>query len=181
MASTPESLYDQTLVIRSRLGDEAAFEELVRRHNPMLLGFARRMLQSAPETLPDVMQDVWVAIYRSLPRLCDAGKFRSWAFRIARDRIYREYRRGSLLIEDAQFDEMPDTVDGHSHLDREAVQQCLQLLPPPQREALILRFFDEMSYEEIATITGSTVGTVRSRIHYGKAAMKQAWKETSYE
>jgi RNA polymerase sigma factor (sigma-70 family) len=106
MSTTPETLYEQTLVLRSQLGDEAAFEELLELHGPRLLLFAQRMLQSSPESVADVTQEIWVAIYRALPRLLDASKFRPWTFRIARDRIYREYRRRKLpvqLTDDAQL------------------------------------------------------------------------------
>jgi RNA polymerase sigma-70 factor, ECF subfamily len=184
MASTPEALYEQTLVIRSQLGDEAAFEELLHRHGPRLLLFTQRMMQSSPESVPDILQETWIAIYRALPRLLDVSKFRSWAFRIARDRIFREYRHRRWpvqTVEDAQLAEVAVPAEPDSAIDREAVHRCLALLSPEHREALVLRFFEEMSYEEIAAVTGSSVGTVRSRIHYGKAALKQAWKGTLYE
>jgi RNA polymerase sigma-70 factor (ECF subfamily) len=137
------------------------------------------MMQSSPESLADVTQEIWVAIYRGLPRLLDASKFRSWAFRIARDRIYREYRRRKLLVQpadDVQLAEVPESAELDSTIDREALHRCLELISPEHREALVLRFFEEMSYEDIASATGSSVGTVRSRIHYGKEAFKKAWK-----
>ena len=56
------------------------------------------------------------------------------------------------------------------------LQQCLSLLSAEHREALVLRIFEEMSYEEIARVAGVSPGTVRSRIHYGKQALRSAWK-----
>ena len=76
MSATPETLYEQTLVIRSQLGDEAAFEDLLGLHGPRLLLFVKRMMQSSPESVADVTQEIWVSIYRALPRLLDASKFR---------------------------------------------------------------------------------------------------------
>ena len=179
MSVTPETLYEQTLVIRSQLGDEAAFGELLKLHGPRLLLFAQRMLQSSPESVGDVTQEVWIAIYRALPKLLDAAKFRLWAFRIARDRIYREYRRRKLPVqplEDLQLTEVPDSSESDCIIDCEQLHRCLELISPEHREALVLRFFEEMSYEDIARATDSSVGTVRSRIHYGKEALKKAWK-----
>ena len=179
MSTTPETLYEQTLVIRSQLGDEAAFEGLLELHGPRLLQFAQRMLQSSPESVADVTQEIWVAIYRALPRLVDASKFRPWAFRIARDRIYREYRRRRLPMQpadEAQLAGVPESAEPELTIDREELHRCLELISPEHREALVLRFFEEMSYEDIARATGSSVGTVRSRIHYGKEALKKAWK-----
>ena len=180
MSTTPETLYEQTLVLRSQLGDEAAFEELLELHGPRLLLFAQCMLQSSPESVADVTQEIWVAIYRALPRLLDASKFRPWTFRIARDRIYREYRRRKLPVQptdNAQLTNMPESEELDSTIDREELHRCLELISPEHREALVLRFFEEMSYEEIAHATSSSVGTVRSRIHYGKEAFKKIWKE----
>jgi RNA polymerase sigma-70 factor (ECF subfamily) len=179
MSATPETLYEQTLVIRSQLGDEAAFEELLELHGPRLLLFTQRMLQSSPELVPDVTQEIWVAIYRSLPKLQDASKFRHWTFRIARDRIYREYRRRKLprqMTDEEQVVEVPDSAELDATIDREALHLCLELLSPEHREALLLRFFEDMSYEDIARATNSSVGTVRSRIYYGKEAFKKVWK-----
>jgi DNA-directed RNA polymerase specialized sigma24 family protein len=76
MALDPETLYEQTLVVRSRLGDETAFRELFELYGPRLLLFAQRMLRSCPDEVPDVVQEIWIAIYRALPRLLYAGKFR---------------------------------------------------------------------------------------------------------
>src|SRR4051812_41835925 len=109
MSVTPEQLLEQTLVVRSQLGDEAAFNELLRLHGPHLLRFAQRMMASSPDQIADVMQETWLAIYRSLPRLADAGKFKPWAFRIARDSIYRQYRRRkveTLPISEVDLDKM---------------------------------------------------------------------------
>ena len=180
MSATPETLYEQTLVLRSQLGDEAAFEELLVLHGPRLLLFTQRMMQSSPESVADVTQETWVAIYRALPRLQDVAKFRPWAFRIARDRIYREFRRRKLRlqpVDDAQLADVPELVTLDVEIDCEELQRCLELISPEQREALVLRFFEDLSYEDIARATDSSVGTVRSRIHYGKEAFKKAWKE----
>ena len=179
MSETPESLYQQMLVLRSQLGDEVAFEELLKLHGPRLLLFVQSMMQSSPESVADVTQEIWVAIYRALPRLLDASKFRPWAFRIARDRIYREYRRRKLPVqpvEDTQLAEVPESAELDSAIDPEELHRCLRLISPEHREALVLRFFEEMSYEDIAHATGNSVGTVRSRIHYAKEAFKKAWK-----
>jgi RNA polymerase sigma-70 factor (ECF subfamily) len=180
MPATPDTLYEQTLVLRSQLGDETAFEELLARHGPRLLLFTQRMMQSSPESIADVTQEIWVAIYRALPRLEDVSRFRPWAFRIARDRIFREYRRrkrGIQSADDPSLADVPESANLYSTIDLEALQHCLELISPEHREALVLRFFEDMSYEDIAHATDSSVGTVRSRIHYGKEAFKRVWKE----
>lgn len=78
MPITPEALYEQTIVVRSQIGDEAAFQELLKLYGPRLLLFTQRMMQSSPEQVADVTQEIWIAIYRALPGLLDASKFRPW-------------------------------------------------------------------------------------------------------
>ena len=182
MPATPEQLYEQTLVLRSQIGDEAAFAELLALVGPGLLRFTQRMLQSAPEQVADLTQETWVAIYRSLPRLQDAGKFRPWAFRIARDRVYREYRRRKLPVQpldETGLEELPAGEAAVSAVDPEQLGQCLALLSTEHREALVLRFYENLSYEDIARVTGTSIGTVRSRIYYGKCALRTVWKGKS--
>ena len=179
MAASPEQLYEQTLILRSQLGDEAAFRELLNLHGPRLWSFTQRMMQSAPADAADLAQEIWVAIFRALPGLNDLTKFRPWAYRIARDRIYREYRRRKLpmaSLAEGELEALPQEAPEESPAIAEELQQCLALISPEQREALVLRFYEEMSYEEIAGVTGASVGTIRSRIHYGKLSLRTAWK-----
>ncbi len=180
MTVTPEQLYEQTLVVRSQIGDESAFAALLDLYGPRLLLFTQRMMQSSPEQVADVTQEIWVAIFRGLPGLLDVSKFRPWAFRIARDRIYREYRRRKLPlqpVDETILENLPESDDRATAADLEELRHCLAAISPEHREVLVLRFFEEMSYEEIARVLGATIGTVRSRIHYGKRALRHAWKE----
>jgi RNA polymerase sigma-70 factor (ECF subfamily) len=175
MAATPQQLYEQTLVLRSQIGDETAFRELLELHGPHLLRYTRKMMESSPTLVEDLVQEIWVAIYRDLPGLLDAGKFRPWAFRIARDRIYREYRKRKIALEPLVEAESMELVEVREEaVDSEQLRHGLALIAPQHREVLVLRFFEEMSYEEIARVTNCTLGTVRSRIHYAKQALKDA-------
>jgi len=176
VSSITQQLYEQTLVLRSQIGDEAAFRELLTLYGPHLLRFTRKMMESSPGQVEDLTQEIWVAIFRGLPGLLDASKFRPWAFRVARDRIYREYRRRKIIVEPIDDCEelLPDAEEATVAVDAEELHRGLGRIPPEQREVLVLRFFEEMSYEEIARVTGRTLGTVRSRIHYAKRALKNA-------
>ena len=175
VSAIPQQLYEQTLVLRSQIGDEAAFRELLELHGPHLLRYTRKMMESSPTLVEDLVQEIWVAIYRGLPGLLDAGKFRAWAFRIARDRVYRVYRRRKIAFEPLGEDESMEPVEVREEAaDAEQLQRGLALIPPQQREVLMLRFFVEMSYEEIARVMGCTLGTVRSRIYYAKQSLKNA-------
>lgn len=182
MPVTAQEIYEQTLVIRSQMGDESAFRDLLTCCGPRLLQFTQRMTQASPEQVADLMQEIWIAIYRGLPGLRDVSRFWPWAFRIARDRVYREYRRQRrvmLPLEEARLDEVSQSDDSRAGVDLEHLHRCLSTISPEHREVLVLRFFESLSYEDIARITGTSVGTVRSRIHYGKQALKSAWERNT--
>jgi RNA polymerase sigma-70 factor (ECF subfamily) len=177
MASTPEQLYERVLVVRCQAGDESAFEELVVRYAPRLRYYLRKMLGDGggPE---DAAQDVWIAVFRGLPRLTDAGAFPAWLYRIARDRAYRQMRRSARAYRPLQEADLAE--DGFadeevlSAEDAEAIHVALDTLAPEHREVLVLRFVEDMNYEAIAEVTGCPLGTVRSRLYYAKRALRQA-------
>jgi RNA polymerase sigma-70 factor (ECF subfamily) len=175
--SNTQQLYEQTLVLRSQLGDEPAFQELLGLHGPRLFLFTRKMMQTSPDLVEDITQEIWLAIYRGLPGLLDVSKFRPWAFRIARDRIYREYRRRKIAmerLEENHAEAMAEADEVNASLDIEELHRGLDTISPEHREVLVLCFLEEMTYEEIASVTGSALGTVRSRIHYAKRALRTA-------
>ena len=114
-------------------------------------------------------------MFRALPGLREAQRFSPWLYRIARDRAYRELRKRHVPVEAGN-----DVDLAHEGADEEftaddaaAVHEALDRLSPGHREALLLRFIEAMSYEQIAAVTGCSVGTVRSRIHYAKSALRQ--------
>ena len=143
-APVPDStqqLYEQTLVLRSQLGDELAFQELLKLHGPRLLAFTRGMMLSSPQLVEDVMQETWLAIYKGLPGLRETGKFRPWAFRIARNLVYRSYRRRRIEvepIEESRLDEWPETDGAAAAVDVEELHRGLDALSPAHREVLVL-------------------------------------------
>ena len=133
VSANTQQLYEQTLVIRSQIGDELAFEELLRLYGPRLLLFTRKMMETSPHLVEDVTQEIWLAIYKGLPGLLDAGKFRPWAFRIARDRIYREYRRRKTAmepLEESHLEELPEAGDANATVDVEELHRGLDAISP---------------------------------------------------
>ena len=182
--TTAQSIYEQTLIVRGQLGDEASCREILRLHAPGLLSFIRKMLAGMPERVEDIEQEVWIAIFRGLPSLLEVTKFRPWAFRIARDRVYREYRRRRVAVEsteEVEVEGMAEDEKAEPAVDPADLQRCLDSISPGHREVLLLRFFEEMGYEEIARVTNSSLGTVRSRLHYAKRALRAAIAQTLYE
>jgi RNA polymerase sigma-70 factor (ECF subfamily) len=133
------------------------------------------MLTPDAHAADDALQDVWFDVFRNVGRLEDAGAFPAWLYRIARDRAYRLLRRRGVRVA-SPIDEAADLpaneVETPDAEDVGLVHASLDRLPHEQREVLLLRFVEAMTYEQIALAVGCGVGTVRSRLHYAKRALR---------
>jgi len=182
MGQADEKLYEQMLVLRCQTGDERAFEELVTKFTPGLRDYLRLRAPAAADG-EGLLQEIWFEAYRQLPRLRERRAFRGWLYRIARDRAAREFRRRGwrpveLRSEPAATEHQEDELASEQ---RERLGECLEQLSAEHRAVLRLRYLENRSYEQIAQALGCPVGTVRSRIHYAKEALKGLWQEDSHE
>jgi RNA polymerase sigma-70 factor (ECF subfamily) len=174
MADTTDQLYEQTLVLRCQTGDEAAFVELVERYQPRMRYYLRKMLRDA-NAADDVLQEVWLDVFRGVNRLTEVGAFRAWLYQIARNRAYRQLRKRRLNYEPFEEVELLDSSAEDAKFeadDAACVHAGLDELAPLHREVLVLRYIEAMTYEEIARVVDCKVGTVRSRLHYGTGALR---------
>ncbi len=175
MIDIAERVYRSILVVRCQAGDRAAFEELVELYQPRLRYFLARMI-GADQAADDLLQEVWLDVYRGVARLADPVAFPAWLYRIARHRALGELRKRRpplTPLEGIDFAEQSED-DDFSAEDAERVHAALGQLAPEHREVLLLRFFEGMAYEDIARVIGCHVGTVRSRLHYAKRALRRA-------
>ena len=174
MSETVEWLYERVLVLRCQAGDEAAFEEIVRRHHDRLRYYVQKMIGRGEAE--DVLQEVWLDVFRSIPRLREVGAFKNWLYRIARDRVFRRLRqeRSPISLNEASVEPSAPENGEFSEEDAARIHAALDDLSPEHREVLVLRFLEEMDYEQIAGVIGEPVGTVRSRLHYAKRALRCA-------
>ena len=184
MSDAAEQLYERVLVLRCQAGDPAAFEELVGRYGPRLRYYLRKLLGGA-DAAEDALQEVWCDAFRGLPRLLDPRALPAWLYRLARDRAFRQLRKRRQTFVPLPEDGLPDpAADGGDFSTEDAAQvhAALDRLAPEHREVLLLRFLEEMPYEDIARVTGCPLGTVRSRLYYAKHALRQIIeKETERE
>jgi len=170
---------------RARGGDARAFDSLARAHERALYSHVARILGPGADA-EDVVQDAFVSAWRSMPGF-EGTSFKAWLFRIARNRaidlIRAQKRRAELPLDppddggDVSWAEPvaggPELTDiAAAHEARAAVEAALALVPVEQRDALLLRDVEGFSYEEIASITVSEIGTVKSRIHRARVAVR---------
>src|SRR3954469_19387500 len=109
MTDQAEQIYERLLVVRAQAGDEAAFSELVERYSPRLRYFLRKLLTSA-DGAEDALQDVWLSVFRHLPRLADPQALVAWLYRIARDQAFgrlRKFRKGEQPLDERTIADLP--------------------------------------------------------------------------
>lgn len=153
---------DPELVRRWRSGEAAAFDDLVRRwQQPAARFFARLLGPAAP--LADLCQETFLRIYRSRDRYREEGRFATWLYRIAlnlaRDHARRRARQPAALAEDVAAAD-----DGWERAEiREGIDRALALLPPPLREVLVLRHYEELNFEEMGRLLDTPASTLKSR------------------
>jgi RNA polymerase sigma-70 factor, ECF subfamily len=182
MPEPRETIDEPLLVLRCQAGDEAAFAQIVQRYHARVHYYLVKMLGSA-DRADDALQELWIDVIRSMGKLRDASAFRSWLYRIARDRAFRTIRSAKPQAMDIATIEVPDEADDEefSPEDAACVHRALDQLNPEHREVLLLRFVESMTYPQIAGVVGCELGTVRSRIHYAKRSLRQLLERNDYE
>jgi RNA polymerase sigma factor (sigma-70 family) len=186
---SPSQETDEDLMARFARGDVDAFENLYRRHELRVFRYLHRNLRNEAGA-NDLMQEVWFAVVRNAVSYQPTAKFTTWLFTIAHNRMVDMIRATSRLQSLDAGDSA--AVDGSSLLDSLAADPKLEppaevqsqheaaalliavaQLPPEQRSAFLLQAEGELSVEEIAAATGSSFETVKSRLRYARAKLRQ--------
>jgi RNA polymerase sigma-70 factor (ECF subfamily) len=167
--------HDEWIVLRCQAGEPNAFADLVAMMERPLLYYATKLTGNAEVAL-DVLQEVWMKAFRGIRKLKDPGALRPWLYRIthgmAVDRIRKHIsRERAEEAHAAGFQESADLTFAED--DAAAIHEALNELAPKHREVLVLYFLEDFSLAEIATVAGCSEGTVKSRLHYAKKAMKE--------
>jgi RNA polymerase sigma-70 factor (ECF subfamily) len=180
-------LDDTDLVTTFLKSEERAFDVLVERYQTRLLNFIYRTVGDR-ERAEDLVQEVFVRVYRHLARFDRSKKFSTWIYTIASNLAKNELRnrsRNPLVFfqsltkgftgeeeRPVEFEDprsRPDDLFHKRHL-REVVDRSVSLLPAHHREVFVLRELEGKSYEEIAEITHCNLGTVKSRLNRARTA-----------
>lgn len=174
---------EAALLSAARQGSHVAFADLQARLMPEVSRFVRRLVGNTD--MDDVVQEVFIALYRHLAQIDPPGKLRPFLFRVARHRCYDALRRRGRY-EPASLDEEPlmewvSLVNAdvgrpeelaHWLLMHLEVREAMERLPEAQHEALILYAEEGLSHAEIAEVLGISIGTVKSRVHYARKALR---------
>ena len=162
-------------------GDTVAFEKLIERHQSLVIGTVARMLGSNS----DIAQQVFIRVWKSASRYVPRAKFTTWLLKITRNLVFNELRRAKRrahapLQPEANVEEMQLKDESNPSPDasllelelQEAIEKAIGELPETQRMALVLRRYEEFSYEQIADILNLSVPAVKSVLFRARTELR---------
>ncbi len=185
-AHADESDLDFALMERVGAGDHAAFRQLVERHQLAVIGTVTKMLGNASDS-EDIAQQVFLRIWRNARRYRPDAKFTTYLFTITRNLVFNETRRRSRKREvssdereegsSQQIEDRPELRPDSELLQAElqcAVDAAIAALPETQRLAVVLRRYEQLSYEDIAETLNLTVSAVKSLLFRARTTLRDA-------
>jgi len=182
--TSEEDARDVALMQLVGAGNTSAFEELVERHQRLVVGTVGRMLGNNSD-VEDIAQQVFVRVWKSARRYVPRAKFTTWLLKITRNLVFNEVRRRSrhaqLPLQVESEDEerpikderamAPDAALLEQELQR-AIEAAIAQLPETQRMAVVLRRYDDLSYEQIADVLDQSVPAVKSLLFRARTQLR---------
>jgi RNA polymerase sigma-70 factor (ECF subfamily) len=168
-----------------RAGDTAAFEQLVERHQMLVVGTVGRMLGSNSD-VDDIAQQVFIRVWKSAGRYVPRAKFTTWLLKITRNLVFNELRRSKrrahipmqmdpdaeeIPLKDESM-QAPDAAALEKEL-QEAIDRAIAQLPDTQRMAVILRRYEDMSYDQISDVLEISVPAVKSVLFRARTELRE--------
>ncbi len=183
--SNLSGIADCDLVVRAAAGREDGFEELVRRYQRPIAAYVYRMVGDYDAAL-DLTQEVFIKVYGSLARYRSEYKFSTWIYKIAHNTAIDHLRKHAVHVQ-ALVDERvgeqrelpvadndPSPEQEYAGKERRAeIEAVVCKLAAPYRELIVLRHSHDLSYDEIAEVTGLPLGTVKNRLFRAREAMRE--------
>lgn len=185
-------LTDGELITNAVAGRTDGFEELVRRYQRPITSYVFRMLGDYDSAL-DVTQEVFIKVYNSLTKYSPEYKFSTWLYRIAHNAAVDHMRRNAVTPQsleaenpDGSFQIQLESTASSPEQDRQRsewrteIDTVVKCLPPAYRDLIILRHSRDLSYDEIAEVTGLPLGTVKNRLFRAREMMRDMFIERGF-
>ncbi len=177
---------ERELISRCQKGDTDALKEIFDQYHRKVYRIAYGVVRQREEAL-DIVQEVFIKLYRSIRNFESKSKFYTYLYRMAMNTAIdhsRKIKKSHLLSLDGMegfqpsdgAEKRPDNILIHKELE-ERVKGALEKLPHDQKMALIFREMEGLSYEEMAETMGCSIGTVMSRLHYARKRIRELLKE----
>ena len=182
---------DVALVQKAQQGDTQAFDQLVSKHRGKIYAMILNMVKNDADAW-DLSQDAFIKAWRALPKFESRARFSTWLFRISHNVVYDWMRKRRIEGDGELNDEIFDAgridpgastspyqharPDKAMELDelRKDLNQAISKLSPDHREVILLREVQGLDYKEIAEVTGSSMGTIMSRLHYARKKLQSS-------
>ena len=166
---------DDFIIDKVNNGDPEAFGTLVRRYEDFVFTLISGIVNS-PDTAKDVSQEVFLRVYKSIRRFEKRSHFKTWLYKIAYNTALAHLEREKRIVareNSADF----KTVDNsyHDYTDKLLLEKIIRMLKPEYRAVIILHYYEDLKYEEIAEVLECPVGTVKIRLYRAKYELKQLW------
>lgn len=180
---TSPAATDEQLARRVQRGHISDLALLVERHHSPLLGFLYRLTGGDRALAEDLTQESFLRALRSIQQYQTSRPFKPWlyaiAVNVARDHFKRAEMRHAITLSDDELSALPDPIelDEAIEIDRARLSAAIMALPVHQREALILRYDQDLSLAEIAAVLSVPIGTVKSRLSLGLRQLRQWLKD----
>jgi RNA polymerase sigma-70 factor (ECF subfamily) len=174
---------DEQLIAKALQGNKQAWLNLLKRYEKQIYNYGMRMTGKNEDAL-DLMQEVFISVFRNLSTYRNEGSFKSWMFRIAHFRCIEFYRRKKPM---QGLDDAPEVASGemgaaeciHTNQENKQLINAMQQLPLAQKAVLELKFFGQFTFDEIAEQTGISANTAKSRL-YGALEKLKTLMEVDY-
>jgi RNA polymerase sigma-70 factor (ECF subfamily) len=184
---TPQDeLKDDELIRQAQQGDLRSFDVLVRRYQRKIYFVAYRMVKSH-DAADDVAQDTFINAYGAIKSFKIGRNLYTWLYRICMNLAINHLKRSKFMVSESQFEERTSPLEREAaasdpaedfasrELERK-IEQAIDSLPPKHKAVLVLRVYEDLSYEEIAQTLKISVGTVMSRLFRARARLQEMLK-----
>lgn len=183
---------DADLIVAAIAGGSDSFEELVRRYQRPITGYVFRIVCDYEASL-DVTQEVFIKVYNSLAKYSSDYKFSTWLYRIAHNAAVDHLRRNNISQQSLEAENADGTFElqlesqgatpeqDHQRSQwRSEIETVVNLLPSAYKELIVLRHGQDLSYDEIAEVTGLPLGTVKNRLFRAREMMRGIFIERGW-
>lgn len=162
-------------------GDKEAYANIINKYKNQLYATVLRMTRN-PQDAQDFVQDAFIKVYRNLDKYKADGSFSSWLYRVAVNHCMDEFRKKQYTTVQIEVDEEKVVNPNHpeiiflKHEKKRQLERLVSTLPDDERLIILLRYINEVNYEEISEIMGVPLSTVRNKLHRAKKKMRETTK-----
>jgi len=162
-------------------GDKQAYAHIINKYKNQLYATILRMTKN-PQDAQDLVQDAFIKVYRNLDKYDASGSFSSWLYRVAINHCMDEFRKKRYSMTQIEIDEERVVEPNHPELvflkkeKSRQLERLIATLPEDERLIILLRYVNEISYEEISEVMGVPLATVRNKLHRAKKKMRETVK-----